>query len=487
MPLELTAARTIPADAEVVGIPVSTGCRVAAEADVEIDVGFLERRGFDGRLGEAQALLADDGSTIIALGVGDAESVDAESVRRAAAALVRATGTATTAALVLPAGADNADAGQAAAEGSLLAGYRFTTYKSDAKSSPLERLAVVGPGGARLQTGVDRGVHIAGAVAMARDLANEPAGSLTPTRLAEIAVEVAETEGLQVRVLDEAAIREERLGGLLGVSQGSEQPPRLVELVYEPAGRSRGTVVLVGKGITFDSGGLSIKTADGMTTMKTDMSGAADVIAAMSVLPALGCKARVVGIAPITENMPGGAAIKPGDVLRARNGKTMEVLNTDAEGRLVLADGLSLAAEADPDAIIDIATLTGAASVALGRKIAPLMGNDDGLLAQVQAAGDRAGERFWTLPLPDDYRKDIDSEVADMKNIGKPGQAGTIVAGLFLREFVGGVPWAHLDVAATSRADEDDGYVRKGSTGFGVRTLVELVMHFEKPRPSPRQ
>jgi leucyl aminopeptidase len=211
------------------------------------------------------------------------------------------------------------------------------------------------------------------------------------------------------------------------------------------------------------------------------MSGAADVIAAMSVLAAMGCKTKVVGIAPITENMPGGGAIKPGDVLRARNGKTMEVLNTDAEGRLVLADGLSLASEAQPDAIVDIATLTGAASVALGKKIAPVMGNDEGFLAQVHAAGERAGERFWTLPLPDDYRKDIDSDIADMKNIGKGG-AGTIIAGLFLREFVDGVPWAHLDVAATSRSDEDDGYTRKGSTGFGVRTLIELVMHFEKPK-----
>jgi leucyl aminopeptidase len=219
-----------------------------------------------------------------------------------------------------------------------------------------------------------------------------------------------------------------------------------------------------------------------MTAMKTDMSGAADVIAAMAALPSLGCKTRVIGIAPMTENMPGGAAIKPGDVLRARNGKTIEVLNTDAEGRLVLADGLSLAVEAQPDAIIDIATLTGAASVALGRKIAPLMGNHDGLLAQVEAAAERAGERFWTLPLPDDYRKDIDSEVADMKNIGRAGQAGTIIAGLFLREFVGDVPWAHLDVAATARTDEDEGYQRKGSTGFGVRTLIELVTNFEKPR-----
>ena len=481
MSLAVAAARAIPSDVEVIGIPVFAGRRVAADSDVELDMAFLERRGFDGRLGEAQALLVDDGTTVVALGLGEADAVGPEAVRRMAAALVRSTGKATTAALVLPTGTDGADAGQAAAEGAKLAGYRYVAYKSDPSPPSLTQLTIVGPGGARLQTGVDRGSRVADAVALARDLANEPAGSLTPTKLADLAVDVAGRSGLLVTVLDEKAIASERLGGLLGVSRGSDQPPRLVELVYEPAGRSRGTIVLVGKGITFDSGGLSIKSADGMMTMKTDMSGAADVIATMSVLAAMGCKTKVVGIAPITENMPGGAAIKPGDVLRARNGKTMEVLNTDAEGRLVLADGLSLASEAEPDAIVDIATLTGAASVALGKRIAPVMGNHDGFLDQLHAAAERTGERFWTLPLPDDYRKDIDSDVADMKNIGKGG-AGTIIAGLFLREFVNGVPWAHLDVAATSRADEDDGYIRKGSTGFGVRTLIELCLSFEKPK-----
>src|SRR5438874_10980174 len=230
---------------------------------------------------------------------------------------------------------------------------------------------------------------------------------MTPSRLAEVAIETAETEGLGVTVLDEVAIANEGLGGLMGVARGSAEPPRLIELVYEPAG-ARGTVALVGKGITFDSGGLSLKTADGMMTMKTDMAGAAAVIATMSVLPALGVKTKVIGIVPTTENMPGGRAIKPGDVLKARNGKTIEVLNTDAEGRLVLADGLSLAVEAGVDAIVDLATLTGACMVALGRKIAGLMGNDEAWVDQVGAAADRAGEKVWPLPLPDDYRKKID-------------------------------------------------------------------------------
>ena len=482
--VQLDAAKTVPAGAEVIGVPVYRGRRVPTEVEVELDVAYLEHRGFEGKVGDAQPLLADDGTTVVALGFGDEGAVDREAVRRAAAMLVRSAGKATHAALVLPPGVDGPVIGQAAAEGAALAAYRYDGFKSKATPPPLARVTVVGRGGARLATGVSRGATVATAVALARDLANTPAGALTPSDLADVAVDVAEREGLQVTVLDEAAVRNERLGALLGVAQGSEEPPRLVELVYDPPGRQRGTVVLVGKGITFDSGGLSIKTADGMTAMKTDMSGAAAVVATMSALPALGVKTRVVGICPMSENMPSGKAVKPGDVLEARNGTTIEVLNTDAEGRLVLADGLSLAAEAEPDAIVDIATLTGAASIALGRKIAPVMVNNAALLEQVRAAAERAGEKVWELPLADDYRKDIDSEVADIKNIGRPGQAGTIIGGLFLREFVGDVPWAHLDVAATARTDEDEGYTRNGSTGFGVRTLIELVAEFQR---LPRQ
>ena len=236
-------------------------------------------------------------------------------------------------------------------------------------------------------------------------------------------------------------------------------------------------MVLVGKGITFDSGGLSIKSVDGMMTMKTDMSGAAAVLATMSALRDLQVDVRVVGIMPTTENMPGGRAIKPGDVLRARNGKTIEVLNTDAEGRLVLADGLSLAAEERPDAIVDVATLTGACVVALGRQIAGLMGNDDRLVARVKDASERSGEQVWHLPLPDDYRRQIDSEVADIKNVGSSGQAGALAAGLFLREFVGQVPWAHLDIAGPAFAESAPPapYLPSGGTGFGVRTLLRYL------------
>jgi leucyl aminopeptidase len=234
-------------------------------------------------------------------------------------------------------------------------------------------------------------------------------------------------------------------------------------------------LALVGKGITFDSGGLSLKTATGMETMKTDMGGAAAVIGAVDAAAALGARIRLTAITPLTENMPGGTAIKPGDVLTTRLGKTIEVLNTDAEGRLVLSDGLALAAEAEPDAIIDVATLTGAAVVALGKDIAALFGNDQTLLDAVHRVGDESGEPNWCLPLPEDYRSHIDSEVADMRNMGRSGQAGSIAAAMLLREFVGTRPWAHLDIAGPGRSDDTSRYLTKGGTGFGVRTLAALA------------
>jgi leucyl aminopeptidase len=303
---------------------------------------------------------------------------------------------------------------------------------------------------------------------------------MTPARLAETARALLGARGVRVDVWDEARIAAESLGGLLGVARGSAEPPRLVRADYEPTTAVEGQgrvphVVLVGKGITFDSGGLSLKTADGMVTMKTDMSGAAAVLAAVYACGELGVRVRVTAIAPMTENMPGGRATKPGDVLTARNGRTIEVLNTDAEGRLVLADALSLAAEMHPDAVIDLATLTGACVVALGTSIAGVFGSDDELIGRVRAASVRAGEHTWELPLPDDYRSHIDSEVADMKNVGKGGQAGAIAAALLLARFVEGVPWVHLDIAGPARSDEDGGVLTKGATGFGVRTLLELL------------
>ncbi len=360
--------------------------------------------------------------------------------------------------------------------------YKFLRYKQKSDAPALEKIVVLGKKDDATQQALDRGVAVANAVAWARDLVNEPAGAMTPTQLAEEARRAAEQGGLDFEVLDEVEIANQGLGGLLGVSLGSDQPPRLVKLTYTPPTKPTATVALVGKGITFDSGGLSLKPAEGMETMKTDMSGAAAVIGAMSVLRQVGVPVKVIGFVPTTENMPGGRAIKPGDVLKIRNGKTVEVLNTDAEGRLILADGLSLAAEEKPDAVIDLATLTGACMVALGIKVAGLMGNDDAWIGQVRDAAERAGESVWHLPLPQEYRKDLDSEIADLKNISGGRYGGALTAGLFLSEFIEGIPWAHLDIAGPARAPSEDGYITKGGTGFGVRTLVEVLSTFEKPK-----
>ncbi|HEX5630442.1 MAG TPA: leucyl aminopeptidase [Acidimicrobiia bacterium] len=403
------------------------------------------------------------------VGLGDA--ADHEQVRRAAGSAARALHkssiVATTLHRVVPGGSEAVGCGFG------LGAYTYTKHKSEPKPSALSAVILIGGGDDEVAAAAIGGL-IADGVNLARDLVNEPAIGKPPAVLAERAVAIAAEVGLTAKVLDEKQIVAERLGGLHGVSLGATNPPRLVELRYEPPGATA-FLALVGKGIVFDSGGLSLKPADSMETMKTDMSGAAAVFAAMRTIAALKLPVRVVGIAPITENMPGGAALRPGDVLRARNGKTIEVLNTDAEGRLILADGLSLAAEMKPDLIVDLATLTGAISVALGEKIAGLFGTD-GATETVAVAAQAAGERVWRMPLPSDYRKNIDSEVADMKNTGTK-YGGAISAALLLKEFVGDVPWAHLDIAGPARSTEAEHYVAKGGTGFGVRTLVELARH----------
>ncbi len=489
MTLTFSTARDVPPSADLLAVPAVKGGALAAGgvAAVEVDEAYLAARGFAGEVGETLALLADDGGTVLVVGVGEAAAVDAGVIRRAAASAVKAAGKATTLATTLldalPAGADRARAAQALAEGAALATYRFVAYKSSAPDRPLEQVVVITRAGATVDKALQRGAAVAHAVALARDLVNEPATAMTPRRMAEMAAVIAERAGLDLTVLDERQIVAEGLGGLAGVAAGSDEPARLVKLVYEPAGRASATVALVGKGITFDSGGLSIKSGEGMMTMKDDMGGAAAVLATMSVLPTIAPKVRVIGYAACTENLPSGKAMKPGDVLRIRNGKTVEVLNTDAEGRLVLADALSLAVEDGADAIVDLATLTGACVVALGSEVAGLMGTSDDLIDQVRAAGERAGEPLWPLPLPASYRKRIDSTVADMKNIAQgSGGAGALVAGLFLKEFVGDRPWAHVDIAGPAWSESDDGFVSRGGTGFGVRTLVELLSTFRKPR-----
>jgi leucyl aminopeptidase len=335
---------------------------------------------------------------------------------------------------------------------------------------------------AALDAGAQRGLVTAEAVCLARELANTPPAHLNARDIAEQAVEIGKATGLEVTVYDEHALAELGCGGLLGVNKGSVEPPRLVKLVYTPRGAPRGHVALVGKGVMYDSGGISLKPSDGMHVMM-DMTGAAVVLATMGALKALKPKVKVTGWMCCTDNMPSGSAMKLGDVLTIRNGKTVEIHNTDAEGRLVLADGLSLAVEETPDAIVDIATLTGAAMGALGPKYAAVMGNDQPWVDQVLAAGGRADERLWQLPLPAEYRKLLDSNVADLRNIGGP-YGGALTAGLFLKEFVGSTPWAHLDIAGPMNSDNDEGWLTKGATAYGVRTFIELLDKFAGPGQS---
>ncbi len=318
-------------------------------------------------------------------------------------------------------------------------------------------------------------------MALARDLANTPPDHLNATDIAERAIALAAERRLAIEVYDEDAMAEMGLGGMLGVNRGSVAPPRMIKLTYTPR-RPAGTVALVGKGVMYDSGGISLKPSDGMhVMMKMDMTGAAVVLATMALLPALKPKVKVIGYLCCTDNMPSGSALKLGDVLTIRNGKTVEIHNTDAEGRLVLADGLSLAVEDEVDAIVDIATLTGAVLGALGKKVAGVLGNDQGWVDQVLAAAARTDERAWQLPLVDDYRKLLDSSVADLKNIGGP-YAGSITAALFLREFVGDIPWAHLDIAGVMDSDADEGVFSKGATAYGVRLFADLLSSYAPPR-----
>jgi leucyl aminopeptidase len=468
-------------------LPESVG---GAQIPTVLDATWLKRQGFTGKVGQSLVLHNEPGTpatVLLGWGIRDQSGDDeVEAIRRAAAAFIRAAGEGGAGALVIPAGLgpDGDVVAAALAEGGALAAYRFYAYRTGEHHPRLERLVLAFGDdlqAASVAEGARRGSDLASSVSFARDLVNEPPSSLTPAKLAEVVADrLGARPGVTVEVWDENRIVAEHLGGLLGVARGSLEPPRLVRADYTPAdpvelnGRVP-HVVLVGKGITFDSGGLSLKTVGGMETMKTDMGGAAAVLAAFDAAAVLGVPIRLTVLTPMTENMPGGRAVKPGDVLTARNGKTIEVLNTDAEGRLVLADALSLAAELEPDAIIDLATLTGAAVAALGTGIAAIMGTDEALQDELRRASKRAGESLWPLPLPDEYRNHIDSEVADMKNIGRAGQAGSISAALLLREFVGDFPWAHLDIAGPARSDEDARYLSKGGTGFGVRTLVALL------------
>ena len=435
-----------------------------------------------GRPGETAEVPVGAGGTrtrLLLLGVGDRSPA---ALRRAGAVLgrraARGKSVVTTAAAALP-----GPAAQALTEGILLGGYTFSLKSGNGASGPgqvrlLAPADAVAPSGP-LASSVERAQAIARAVAMARDLTNTPSLVKGPAWLAGQAQEAAAAAGLGCRVWDEDELAADGFGGLLAVGAGSARPPRLIELSYHPDG-AQTHVVLAGKGITFDSGGLSLKPNDGMKLMKTDMAGGAVVIAVLSALAALGVRARVTGLIAAAENLPSGSAYRPGDVITHYGGRTVEVLNTDAEGRLVLADALAYADTVlGPDVMIDIATLTGAARVALGTTLGALYATDDTVAAGLLAAGQASGDRLWRMPLVQDYADALDSPVADLAHVARPGAAGSyagsIAAALFLREFTGGRPWAHLDVAGTARAGSDDGEITRGATGFGTRLLLRWL------------
>ncbi|MFC9324551.1 leucyl aminopeptidase family protein [Kitasatospora sp. NPDC057015] len=452
----------------------------------------LAAAGLTGAPGTAGVCLRPDGGPVVVFGTGEREALDAAALRDAAAAFAGAAAREGRLALLFPSGTGvaPAEAAQALVEGVLLARYRFEVLKREPQAVPVEALTllVAEPERAEAERGLRRGLLFARAAMLARDLANSPPSLLTAAVLAESATGLAARTGLAIEVFDQAQLVAMGCGGLLGVNAGSADPARMIRLRYTPdgaAGSAPARVTLVGKGVMYDSGGISLKPADAVhATMKNDMSGAGAILAAMSVLRELGCPTAVTGYLMCTDNMPSGTATKLGDLLQIRGGTTVEVINTDAEGRLIMADALVLATEEPTDAIVDIATLTGAAMRALGAEIAGVFGNRQPLVEQVLAAARATDEPAWQLPLSRRYRAELDSEVADIKNMGGPN-GGAIHAALFLEDFVDGRPWAHLDIAGPAQNDSASSWRPKGCTGFGARLLAEFLLGFTPPG-SPR-
>jgi len=425
---------------------------------------------------------------VLAISLGKPSSFEPNLLSRYAGTAVRYLGRRNVdkIAVALPPQARGQEAACAAfvAEGAIAGAFETTLYQEKPERKlATEDVAILSHGfdAAELERGVARGTAIGEAVNLARRLALTPANDMTPARMADEATAVAKKTGLEIDVLDEERARREGMGSFLSVAQGSSQPPKFIVLRYNGDPSSKELLALVGKGITFDTGGISIKPAERMEEMKYDMSGGAGVIAAMSALAALKPKLNVVGIVPATENMPGGKATKPGDIVKAMNGKTIEVINTDAEGRLILADGLCYAKKLGATKIVDAATLTGACVIALGHAASAAVTNDDAFGAEFLAAAKPTGERYWQMPYYDDYTGQMKSEIADLKNTGGRA-AGTLTAAAFLREFVDDTPWVHLDIAGTAYLDNESAWQAKGPTGTPVRAFLALVESLARPK-----
>ncbi|MFB7735900.1 leucyl aminopeptidase [Streptomyces sp. NPDC056112] len=498
--LSTTAAPGLRADAIVVGVAKDSGSKsgdlVVAPGAEAVDeaydgklAGVLGTLGASGAEGEVTKLPAPSGfkaPLVLAVGLGPRpekdSGYDAEALRRAAGAAARALAGSKKAGFALPV-ADAADAA-AVGEGALLGAYSFDSYKENGKDAesrngkaPLGEAVLLGGKGRdkAYKAAVERATALAEELNRCRDLINTPPNDLNPAAFAAVAQDAAKEHGLKVQVLDEKALAKGGYGGILGVGSGSASAPRLVKLSYTSP-KAKKHLALVGKGITYDSGGISLKPAGHNETMKCDMSGAAAVFAAVVAAARLGLEVNVTGWLALAENMPSGSATRPGDVLRMFSGKTVEVLNTDAEGRLVLADALWAASQEKPDAIVDVATLTGAMVLALGSRTFGIMANDDAFRSAIHEAAEEVGEEAWPMPLPEHLRKGMDSPTADLANMGER-MGGGLVAGLFLREFIGeGITWAHLDIAGPAFNEGGPfGYTPKGGTGSAVRTLVRLA------------
>ena len=376
-------------------------------------------------------------------------------------------------------GIDSEKAAQAVAEGAILGLYTFRRHQTkEPEQGEIKELLIVEQDGSKLpemERGCATGRILAEATNLARDMANEPANYMTPTDMAEVARKVAQDYGLECQVMEREEMEQMGMGALLGVAQGSRQPPKLIILSYKGDDRSKSALGFIGKGITFDSGGISIKPSEGLEDMKGDMAGGATVIAAMRALGQLKPKINVTAVIPATENLPSGTALKPGDILRAMNGKSIEIVSTDAEGRLILADALSYTRKLGLSPVVDVATLTGACRIALGDFCSGAFGNDQELIAKVIKAGEEAGECHWQMPMYEEYKELNKSDVADIKNVGKRW-GGAITGALFLAEFIEETPWVHLDIAGTSQSEKDKAFLVKGATGVGVRTLVNLAL-----------
>lgn len=496
--LSTAAASGLRADAIVIGVAKGAKGPVVAPGAEAVDKAYdgklasvLETLGASGAEGEVTKLPAPSGfkaPVVVAVGLGTVpekdETYGTDALRRAAGTAARALSGSKKAAFALP--SEDAEDTGAIAEGALLGAYAFDAYKENGSSNgknskdakgPLAEIALLGgkPRDKAYKAAVERATALSEELNRARDLVNTPPNDLNPEAFAAVASAAAKEHGIKIQVLDEKALTKGGFGGILGVGVGSDAPPRLVKLSYTSS-KAKKHLAFVGKGITYDSGGISLKPAGHNETMKCDMAGAAAVFAAVVTAARLGLEVNVTGWLALAENMPSGSATRPGDVLRMYSGKTVEVLNTDAEGRLVLADALAKASEDKPDAIVDVATLTGAMMMALGSRTFGIMANDDAFRAAIHDASEEAGEPSWPMPLPDHLRKGMDSPTADIANMGER-MGGGLVAGLFLQEFIGeGITWAHLDIAGPAFNEGGPfGYTPKGGTGTAVRTLVRLA------------